>query len=116
MLKKEKLRLRHKRTLLLKKLSKVEDFTRGSVVLMKRRCYRPNCRKCASGEAHPTWVLTVSTGGKTRTVYLGDKRVDEAKRMVENYRTMQTWMEEIARINLALLTDKPLQNKGAADE
>ncbi len=49
MLDSEKRRLRLKRTLLLKKLAKIGDFTRGSVVLMKRRCYRPNCRRCASG-------------------------------------------------------------------
>ncbi|MDK1104414.1 MAG: hypothetical protein QGD93_12525 [Actinomycetota bacterium] len=116
MLDNEKRRLRQKRTLLRKKLAKIRDFTRGSVVLMKRRCYRHNCRRCAAGEAHPTWVLTVSTGGKTRTVYLGDRRVEDAKRMVENYHTMQAWIEEVGRINLALLTDKPVPKKGADDE
>jgi hypothetical protein len=43
-------------------------------VLMKRKCTYPGCRKCAAGQRHPTWVLTYSREGKTRTVYLGEKR------------------------------------------
>ena len=108
--------LRRKQRLLLGQLGKMTDFIRGSVVLMKRRCSRANCRRCASGEGHPTWVLTASSGGKTRTVYLGEGRVDEAKRMVANYRTMRVWIEEIAQINLALLIDKPIPRKGAGNE
>ena len=108
--------LRQKRTLLLKKLAKTKPFVRGSVVLMKRRCTYARCRKCASGERHPTWVLTVSCGGKTRTVYLGSKRVEKAKRMVDTYRTIQSWIEEVAQINLALLTDRSVPTKGGRDD
>ena len=64
-------RLKQKRKLLAKRMAKIEEFVRGSVVLMKRPCAYPRCRKCASGERHPTWVLTVSRCGKTHTVYLG---------------------------------------------
>ena len=108
--------LRQKRTLLLKKLAKAKPFVRGSVVRMKRRCTYPGCRRCASGARHPTWVLTVSCGGKTRTVYLGDRRVEEAKRMVDTYRTIRSWIEEIAQINLALLTDRRPATKGGRDD
>lgn len=104
--------LRRERRALLKKLSAVGPFVRGSVVLMKRRCTYANCRKCASGQRHPTWVLTVSRAGKTHTVYLGKKRVADARRMVSNYRKLQGWIERIAAINLTLLTDKVLSRKG----
>ena len=96
-------RLKQKRRLLLKRLGRSEEFLRGSVVLMKRRCVRPGCRKCGSGERHPTWVLTVSRKGKTHTVYLGEKRVQAARRMVASYRRLREWVEEIGRINLLLL-------------
>ena len=52
---KEALRLRQKRTLLLRRAARIEEFLRGSVVLMKRRCTDARCRKCASGERHPTY-------------------------------------------------------------
>jgi len=108
-------RLKHKRRLLVKRLGRTEAFLRGSVVLMKRRCVRPACRRCRSGERHPTRVLTVSRKGKTQTVYLGEKRVEAARRMVESYRRLTAWLEEIGRINLLLLKGGRLEPKGAAD-
>ena len=109
----EKLRLLgQKRKLLLKRMAQIEDFVRGSVVLMKRVCTYAGCRRCASGERHPTWVLTVSRGGKTRTVYLGQRRVPEARRMVANHRRLALLVEEIGEINLILLTRRDQARKG----
>ena len=103
----ERGRLVRRRRLLLKRLASVEEFVRGSVVLMKRKCGYPGCRKCAAGVGHPTWVLTVSERGKTRTVYLGAKRLKQARRLVANYRRVRAWLEDVAQINLALLKGDP---------
>ena len=100
------------RKALMRKLASWGAFVRGSVVLMKRRCTYPRCRKCASGQGHPTWVLTVSRQGKTHTVYLGPRRLAQAQRMAQNYRRLLALIEEIAEVNLALLTGKPLDGKG----
>jgi hypothetical protein len=108
-------RLRQKRKLLLGRLGRIEEFLRGSVVLMKRPCTYPGCRKCASGERHPTWGMTVSEHGKTRTVYLGAKRLDAARRMTENYRRVQALIEEISTINRALVTGRVSTRKGPGD-
>ena len=105
-------RLARKRKLLWKRAAKIEEFLRGSVVLMKRRCIFAGCRKCASGERHPTWVLTVNRKGKTQTVYVGQSRLAEAKRLVENYRRLKGLLEEVAQINLALFRRKDLPRKG----
>src|SRR3989304_7196713 len=82
----ERRRLAQKRKLLWKRVAEIEEFLRGSVVLMKRRCIFAGCRKCASGVRHPTWVLTVNRKGKTQTVYVGKSRLAEAKRLGGNYR------------------------------
>jgi len=92
-----------KRRRLLKEALRIEEFVRGSVVLMKRRCSSPGCRRCAAGTGHPTWVLTVSSQGKTRTIYLGEQRVGEAKRMVANYRRLLGLVEEVCELNLERL-------------
>jgi hypothetical protein len=105
-------RLARKRKLLWKRAAEIEEFLRGSVVLMKRRCIFAGCRKCASGERHPTWVLTVNRKGKTQTVYVGESRLAEAKRLVENYRRLKGLLEEVAQINLALFRRKDLPRKG----
>jgi hypothetical protein len=82
---------------------------------MKRRCTYPRCRKCASGQGHPTWVLTVSRQGKTHTVYLGARRRAPAQCMAESYRRLLGLIEQIADVNLALLTGQPLEGKGGHD-
>jgi hypothetical protein len=105
-------RLKRRRRLLLRQADRIEEFVRGSVVLMRRKCTYPGCRKCASGERHPTWVLTVSRGGKTHTVYLGQKRLAAARRMTENYRRLSGLMEQIAEVNLALLREHAPGAKG----
>jgi hypothetical protein len=108
-------RLRQKRKLLLKRVAQIEEFLRGSVVLMKRPCTYNRCRKCASGERHPTWVLTVSIRGKTRTVYLGASRLDAARRMTENYRRLMALIEQAVEVNRALLTGRGSVRKGLRD-
>ena len=108
-------RVRQKRKLLAKRMGKIEEFVRGSVVLMKRPCTYPRCRKCASGERHPTWVLTVSRCGKTHTVYLGKKRLAAAQRMAANYRKLLGLIEEMAAVNRVLLTEGPSRTQGGSN-
>jgi hypothetical protein len=109
-------RLAQKRKLLWKRVAEIEEFLRGSVVLMKRRCIFAGCRKCASGERHPTWVLTVHQKGKTQTVYVGKSRLAEAKRLVGNYRRARTLMEEVAQVNLLLFRGRHSFRKGSDHE
>ena len=112
----ERRRLERTREVLLRRVAGIREFVRGSVVLMRRRCTYPGCRKCAAGERHPTWVLTVSERGKTRTVYLGKGRAAAARTMAANYRRLQEWLEAAARLNLELLTHAaPPTAKGVRD-
>lgn len=108
-------RLRQERTLLVRRMGRIEEFLRGSVVLMRRPCTSPRCRKCASGERHPTWGLTYSQAGKTRTVYLGAGRLDAARRMTENYRRLMALVEQAVEVNRALLTGRGPVRKGSDD-
>ena len=105
-------RLVQRRKVILEELAGIEEFVRGSVVLMKRRCTYAGCRRCASGRLHPTWVLTVSSHGKTRTIYLGAGRVAEAKRMAGNYRRLKTLLEEACEVNLAVLRGCSVRRRG----
>ena len=99
-----------------RRLGAAGAFVRGSVVLMKRRCARPACRLCRGGGHHPTWVLTVSRGGKTSTAYLGSARLAEARRLSANYRRFLALVEEIADMNLALLIGHARCAKGGSNE
>jgi hypothetical protein len=109
---KERILLKHKCKLVAKRLAGFEGLLRGSVVLMKRRCSYPRCRRCAAGDRHPTWVLTQSVRGKTRTFYLGSKRLAKARELVENYRRLMGLVEQIAEANRLLLIHPEAQQKG----
>ena len=100
----------------LRRVAGMQEFLRGSVVLMQRRCAQRRCRRCAAGGRHPTWVLTVSERGKTRTVYLGAGRAEQARRLAANYRQLQGWIEAASRINERLLVQRARpRTKGAGD-
>ena len=45
------------------------ELIRGSVVVHRRRCGKPNCR-CAAGDLHEATVLSYSERGRTRFVML----------------------------------------------
>jgi ribosomal protein L31 len=108
--------LKTQRKLLARRLSAFEEFIRGSVVQMKRRCRYARCRRCAAGEGHPTWVLTESIRGKTHTFYLGQARLAKAKEMVDNYRRLMDLVEQMAQANLELLIHQGALQKGKGDE
>lgn len=109
-------RLLQKRRLLVRRIGIVEEYIRGSVVLMRRKCSRARCARCSKGEGHPTWVMTRSEGGRTRTIYIGEKRLAEARRLTANYRRVAEMQEEVARINLALLKAEPSLFQESDDE
>jgi hypothetical protein len=73
---------------------------RGS--LLRRTIHHSSgCLKCARGEGHPLWVLTVGyPGGKTRQVSL---RPAQVRKALEHYRDFKQTLEAISELNQFLL-------------
>src|SRR6202140_2507731 len=62
------------------------------------------CQKCARGEGHPLWVLTVGyPGGKTRQVSLRPEQVPLVRKALEDYRDFKQTLEAISELNQFLL-------------
>jgi hypothetical protein len=81
----------------------VPRFVRGSVVVNRRRCGKPNCR-CAEGTAlHETTVLSYSERGKTHFLAVPPDKVGAVRAAVERYRVAQRSLEEEANAGLAAL-------------
>ena len=76
---------------------------RGS--LLQRTTYHSSgCQKCARGEGHPLWVLTVGyPGGKTRQVSLRPEQVPSVRKAIEEYRDFKQTLEAISELNQFLL-------------
>src|ERR1700686_2478813 len=85
------------------RLSDLGSVLRGS--LFERTIHHSSgCQKCARGEGHPLWVLTVGyPGGKTRQVSLRPEQVPLVRKALEDYRDFKQTLEAISELNQFLL-------------
>ena len=92
-----------KRDKLAAQLSSPRGILRGSLLQRTVR-HSSGCLKCARGEGHPLWVLTVGyPGGKTRQVSLRPAQVPQVRKALENYRNFKLSLEAISELNQFLL-------------
>lgn len=84
-------------------LSSPTGVLRGSL-LQRILHHSSGCLKCARGEGHPLWVLTVGyPGGKTRQVSLRPGQVPEVRKALAHYRNFKRSLEAISELNQFLL-------------
>jgi hypothetical protein len=92
-----------KRDRLAAQLGSVTDVLRGSL-LQRSVHHSSGCLKCARGEGHPLWVLTVGyPGGKTRQVSLRPEQVPQVREAIERYHECKQSLEAISEMNQFLL-------------
>jgi hypothetical protein len=102
-----------KRDKLASQLSSASDVLRGSL-LQRTTHHSSGCLKCARGEGHPLWVLTVGyPGGKTRQVSLRPEQVPQVRKAIEDYRDFKQTLEAISELNQFLLR---LDREGFKDQ
>jgi hypothetical protein len=88
---------------LLSRLPLTGEILRGSLVHRVTR-HSSGCAKCARGEGHPLWVLTVGyPGGRTRQFSLRREQVPDVRRWLDNYQTLRQRLEAICELNHELL-------------
>jgi hypothetical protein len=85
----------------------------ASLVQIARRCGHPACR-CAHGEKHVSWYVTLKEGGKTRTVYVPTDLTEEVRAWVQEHRRLKKLLAEITQLNLALLQGHVTQRRRKA--
>lgn len=92
-----------KRDRLAAQLSSATEILRGSL-LERTTHHTSGCLKCARGEGHPLWVLTVGyPGGKTRQVSLRPEQVPQVRKALERYHDFKQTLEGISELNQFLL-------------
>jgi cyclopropane fatty-acyl-phospholipid synthase-like methyltransferase len=88
---------------LLSRLTVTSEILRGSLVHRITR-HSSGCAKCARGEGHLLWVLTVAyPGGRTRQFSLHQEQVPEVRRWLDNYQKLKQHLEAICELNRELL-------------
>jgi uncharacterized protein DUF6788 len=79
------------------------ELLRGALLERTVR-HGQGCAKCARGEGHQVFVLTVSyPGGRTRQFSVRRERVSEVGRWLDNYRRLKEAVEAICELNHDLL-------------
>ena len=78
------------------------ELLRGSLITLRRRCGKPNCR-CAAGEPHETPALSFSHEGRTKTITLREDDLDEVAAALGRYRAAREMLEQQAEGGLETL-------------
>ena len=100
MIRQQTIRTRDK---LVSKLPVTGELLRGSLLERVVR-HTKDCPKCARGEGHRVFVLTVSYGsGRTRQFSVRRERVEEVRRWLANYQNLKEKIEVICELNHDLL-------------
>src|ERR1700748_3437573 len=100
MIREQTLRVRQK---LVSKLPVSGELLRGTLLEGTVR-HTKDCPKCARGEGHHVFVLTVTyPGGRTRQFSVRRERVDDVRRSLANYQKLKEAIEAICELNHDLL-------------
>jgi hypothetical protein len=87
----------------LRRLPDLREIVRGSLLERVIR-HRRGCPKCAGGDGHPVWVLTVGyPGGRTRQLSLRVEQVPQVRAWLANYQQAKATMEDVCELNQRLL-------------
>ena len=88
---------------LVSKLPVTGELLRGTL-LERVVQHRSGCPKCARGECHKFFVLTVTyPGHRTRQISVRRERVEEVRRWLANYQELKEKIEAICELNHDLL-------------
>ena len=93
------------------KLPATGELLRGSLLERTVR-HTKDCPKCARGEGHRVFVLTVSyAGGRTRQISVRRERVAEVRRWLSNYQELKEAIEAVCELNHDLLRPERAASK-----
>jgi hypothetical protein len=108
MIREQTLRARHKRV---SKLPITGELLRGSLLERTVR-HTKDCPKCARGEGHQVFVLTVTyPGHRTRQFSVRRERVAEVRQWLTNYQELKEAIEAICELNHDLLRPQRAASK-----
>jgi hypothetical protein len=94
------------------KLPITGELLRGSLLERTIR-HTKDCPKCARGEGHQVYVLTVSYGGgRVRQFSVRRERVAEVRRWLDNYQKLKEGIEAICELNHDLLRPEGAARRG----
>ena len=62
---------------------------KGSLAKVYKPCIRENCPACARGDKHPAWLLSLSSRGRRKTMYVPQAMVSSIRKAIQNGRRIE---------------------------
>jgi hypothetical protein len=82
---------------------------KGSIREYKRNCGKKSCRKCKSGEGHPTHQMTYYLEGKQHSSYVGHSQLEQMRQAIANGRELEELMVRFGQEYLVALKNASKQ-------
>jgi hypothetical protein len=73
----------------LQQLSLLWPALKGSLAKVYKPCIRKNCPACARGDKHPAWLLSFTSQGKRKTMYVPWALVPILQKALRNGRKLE---------------------------
>lgn len=83
---------------------------RGSLIQYARRCGASGC-KCAQGQLHKGWALSLSVAGRTEVVYIPDDLRQEVAAGLRRHKDLIRLLERIAKADTQALRKRARRYK-----
>jgi len=97
-----------KRYKIYRKMPRLTESIRGSLVIMQRYCGKSNCR-CRKGLKHKSTYLSQRHKGKTRMIYIPHPMEGKVKEYIRNYQDTKTLLNKISDLNIKLIAERRLR-------
>ena len=75
-------------------LKRLWPAAKGSLAKVYKPCIRKNCPACARGDNHPAWLLSFSSKGRRKTMYVPLPFVLTMKKAVLNGRKIEQMLHQ----------------------
>ena len=62
---------------------------KGSLAKVYKPCIRKNCPACQRGDKHPAWLLSLSSQGRRKTMYVPQAMVSPLRKAIQNGRRIE---------------------------
>lgn len=92
------------------KSSSIPSLLRGSLICLRRKCGKSNCR-CCDGKPHATPALSYSQRGKTKILTLPPGQIPKVRVALKRYRQSQQRLERQADAGLRQLARRLRQTR-----
>jgi hypothetical protein len=89
----------------LHKLIEEKRFIRGSLVYLRNKCGKKNC-KCAKGEPHISLYIRQSLNGKPKMTLIPRIKWEQLKEMNKRYKNIQNLLEQVSAYEWEHIKDK----------